>query len=102
VTVQVVEVPEHPPPHPEKAYPGVGVSVNITEVPEEYDAVQVEPQLIPDGAPDTEPPVEALTVSTAITGFGLETLAELPLQAALSKTTTISMHSTAPLKKIRR
>jgi len=72
-------------------------------VPEEYDAVQVEPQLIPDGAPDTDPPVEVLTVSTLVNGIGLGTPPEeLPPQAVLSKTMTISMYSTAPLKQIRR
>ena len=99
----MVKVPEHAPPHPEKAYPGNGVSVSVTEVPEEYDAVQVEPQLIPDGALDTEPPVEVLTVSTLINGGGLGAPPEeLPPQAVLSKTMTISMHSKALLKKTRR
>ena len=89
MTVQVAKVPEHAPPHPEKAYPAAGVCVRVTDVPEEYDAVQVKPQLIPDGTPDTEPPVEELTVSVSITGAGLEPLPEPPPpppQAAFSKT----------------
>ncbi len=39
VMVQVVAVPEHPPPlHPEKIDPALGVAVMVTVVPDEYRA----------------------------------------------------------------
>jgi hypothetical protein len=49
-TVQVVPVPEQPPPlHEPTAYPAPGLACRVTTVPVENVAVQVEPQLIPLG-----------------------------------------------------
>ncbi len=47
VRVQVVAVPEHEPPQPPNVKPLAGVAVSVTEVPDEYVAEQVEPQLMP-------------------------------------------------------
>lgn len=51
-----VPVPEHPPPdQPVKAEPELAVAVSVTDVPGEYAALQVEPQLMPDGELVTVP-----------------------------------------------
>jgi hypothetical protein len=44
-----VAVPLHPPAHPAKTVPILGVAVNVTAVPELKEALQVDPQLMPEG-----------------------------------------------------
>jgi hypothetical protein len=63
VTVQV-PVPVQPPPdQPAKTEPGTADAVRVTEVPELYEALQVEPQLIPEGLLVTVPvPVPCLEI----------------------------------------
>jgi hypothetical protein len=55
LTVQVALVPEHAPLQPVKVAPGAGAAVRVTEVPDEYEALQVLPQAIPLGAEVTVP-----------------------------------------------
>ena len=56
VTLHVL-VPEQPPPdQPTKVDPAFGVAVSVTAVPLAKFAVQVEPQVIPEGALLTDPP----------------------------------------------
>ena len=57
VTVQV-PVPEQPPPdQPVKVEPELAVAVSVTDVPLEKEALQVEPQLMPEGVLVTTVPV---------------------------------------------
>ena len=54
-------VPEHAPDQPAKADPDERVAVNVTDVPSVNDALQVEPQSIPEGVLITVPsPVPSL------------------------------------------
>jgi hypothetical protein len=101
VTVQVVEVPEHAPPQPEKAYPSAGVSVRIIELPCVYDALQVEPQFMPEGALAMAPPLVALTVSAGVEVAGV-TEVKPPPHAVVKKTTIIGMYANTPLTINRR
>jgi hypothetical protein len=55
VNVQVAAVPVHAPLHPTNCWFRPGVAVKVTDVPDEYVAVHVEPQLMPAGALDTVP-----------------------------------------------
>ena len=59
-------VPKHTPLHPVKLLPEAGVAVRVTAVPELKGAVQVEPQLMPDGLLATVP-LPAPVVSTVNT-----------------------------------
>ena len=54
-TVQVAALPVHAPLHPTNCWFRPGVAVKVTDVPDEYVAVHVEPQLMPAGALDTVP-----------------------------------------------
>lgn len=54
-TVQVVAVPLQAPDHPEKVEPVLGVAESVTEAPTTYGALQLAPQLIPDGLEVTTP-----------------------------------------------
>jgi hypothetical protein len=49
VSEHVVPVPEHPPDHPVNVEPAAGEPVRVTTVPWLYVAVQLVPQLIPEG-----------------------------------------------------
>jgi|SRR6266496_2556950 len=66
-------VPEHALPHPEKVEPESGAAISVTAVPCAKVALQVAPQLMPDGALETVPePVPALlTVSVKFVGPGV-------------------------------
>ena len=62
VTLQA-PVPEHAPLQPLNTWPAAGVAARLTAVPEANAAEQVAPQLIPEGALETEPvPVPARVV----------------------------------------
>jgi hypothetical protein len=71
VTLQVL-VPEQSPPHPPKVEPEAGLAVSVTAVPLEKLALQVLPQLIPEGLLVTLPdPVPArVTLSCGEDGDG--------------------------------
>ena len=57
VTVQVISVPEQAPPHSVNVNPLDALAVNVTGVPELYEAKQVVGQKIPGGELITVPPV---------------------------------------------
>jgi hypothetical protein len=62
-----VPVPEQPAPlQPVKADPAAGVAVKVTTVPSLKDAEQVAPQLIPAGAPVTEPEPDPVFVTVSV------------------------------------
>ena len=69
VTLQVL-VPLHAPLHPVKTKPVVGAAVKVTEDPEGKFAVQVVPQLIPDGALVTVPVPDPAVVTVSWVGDG--------------------------------
>jgi hypothetical protein len=76
VRVQVAEVPEHEPDHPEKVEPVAGVAVKVTDVPETRDAEQTEPQEMPPVLEVTvpEPVPDSATVTeyeVGLTGGGM-------------------------------
>ena len=64
VTVQV-DVPLHPPDHPVNVAVEAGAAVRVTTVPAEKPAVQVDPQLMPEGLLVMLPPPvpDVVTVS---------------------------------------
>ena len=60
-TVQTAAVPEHAPDQPANEFPLTGVAVSVTDVPVLKLAVQVCPQLIPEGELLMVPPGEPVT-----------------------------------------
>jgi hypothetical protein len=91
VTMQV-PVPLHAPPHPAKVEPPAGAAVNITCVPDWKLALQMDPQLIPDGSLVTvlEPvPVDA----TERLKLGIAVKVAVTLSAAL----IVTMQELVPL-----
>src|SRR5262245_23485840 len=92
VTVQVVLVPEHPPLHPVKVDPVVGVAASVTNVPLSREAEQVAPQSIPEGSdvtvPLPVPPVLTVRVTvrrvkvavTVVAAFMVTVQAPVPAQ----------------------
>lgn len=76
VTVQE-PVPEHPPPdHPSKIESDAAVAVRVTVVPVVTDAVQVEPQLMPEGDEVTVPlPVPLLLTLRVCEAAGVDVAA---------------------------
>lgn len=73
VTVQE-PVPEHPPPdHPSKVEPDAAVAVRVTVVSVVTDAVQVEPQSMPEGVEVTVPlPVPLLLMLKVCEAEGVD------------------------------
>lgn len=67
-------VPEHPPPdHPLKVEPDAAVAVRVTVVPVVTDAVQVEPQSMPEGVDVTVPlPVPLLLMLKVCEAAGVD------------------------------
>jgi hypothetical protein len=87
VTAQT-PVPLHAPLHPAKVEPSAGVAVSITWVPDWKLALQMEPQLIPDGVLVTVPepvPVEA----TERLKLGIAIKVAVTLSAALIVTAQV-------------
>ena len=69
-----VPVPEHPPPdHPLKVEPDAAVAVRVTVEPAVTEAVQIEPQLMPDGDEVTVPlPVPFLLTVKLCVAAGID------------------------------
>ena len=67
-------VPEHPPPdHPLKVEPDAAVAVRVTVEPAVTEAVQIEPQLMPDGDEVTVPlPVPFLLTVKLCVAAGID------------------------------
>src|SRR3989338_2961041 len=61
--VNVHALPEHAPDQPAKTKPDNGVAVKLTFVPDAYDSIQSEPQLMPAGLLVIEPEPDLLTLS---------------------------------------
>lgn len=91
VTLQVL-VPEQAPDQPAKVKPVAGAAVRVTVLPVVKFAVQVRPQLIPEGLLETAPvPFPAReTVNDACNGTGLPVNPTHPVHNKSSKVATIA------------
>jgi hypothetical protein len=99
VLVQVVLVPVQAPLQPVKVDPVAGVAVRVTLVPLLKDALQVLPQLIPDGAEVTVPvPVPAL--ATVKANVGRANVA-VTLRAVVILTVQVPVPVQAPLQPVK-
>jgi len=96
VTLHVL-VPLHAPPQPPKVQPLLGLAVNVTAVPLEKLAVQVEPQSIPLGDDVTEPLPVVVTVNAKLL-TGITEKAAVTFLAALIVTVQVPVPLQAPLQ----
>jgi hypothetical protein len=85
VTLQAA-VPLHPPDQAPKVAFNAGAAVRVTAVPDEKLAVQVDPQLMPEGLLVMVPAPEVATVSWKVDGGGALTTIE-PLQPTSNDST---------------
>jgi hypothetical protein len=101
VTLQVVDVPEHPPDQPTKVLPVAGTAVSVTVVPEMNVPVHVDPQLIPAGVDVTVPdpvPARVTVMNGPLTSRFTPTVPVSslpPLSVPLAVTSRVSVFMTA-------
>ena len=82
VTLHVMLVPEHAPPHPAKRMPFAGFAVNVTVEPDANDALHEVLQPMPAGELDTDPLPVLVTVSiTAGAKFAVTAIDEIVIES---------------------